>query len=499
MRFFASLQHQLHGMLRTRANTGGMLTGSLAIVSCLLLASCGGGGGSDTTGGSSTPVVSISLAPASVVIGQGASLSWNATNATSCTASGAWSGSKASSGSLQVTQGSIGSYVYTLTCSGAGGDGTGSATLAVTAAVNNTVAMTVDNGPPAANGVINQPYVSVTICRPGTAVCQTIDHILVDTGSYGLRIIAPGILDPALALPAVLTSSGAQVGECVKFTSGYTWGSVQKADVKLGGEVASALSVNIVGDTAPAFAATPTECSSGVSNLGTVANLGANGILGIGVFNEDCGSACVNSAVSGTYYGCTANSCLSTSLPLAQQVANPVAAFARDNNGVILVLPAVPAGGATSLTGSLIFGIGSQANNAFASETVYATNNVGNFTTTYKGKALTASYLDSGSNGYYFSDSTIAKCSTSSGFYCPPSTLSLSAVNTSSGGAASGTINFILVNVDNLPSSVTAAAVGGSAGSNTFDWGLPFFFGRRVFVAIENAATPKGKGPYWAY
>ena len=32
-----------------------------------------------------------------------------------------------------------------------------------------------------------------------------------------------------------------------------------------------------------------------------------------------------------------------------------------------------------------------------------------------------------------------------------------------------------------------------------FDWGLPFFFGRRVFTAIEAQATPAGNGPYFAF
>jgi hypothetical protein len=32
-----------------------------------------------------------------------------------------------------------------------------------------------------------------------------------------------------------------------------------------------------------------------------------------------------------------------------------------------------------------------------------------------------------------------------------------------------------------------------------FDWGLPFFFGRNVFVAIEGATTPGGPGPYVAF
>ena len=32
-----------------------------------------------------------------------------------------------------------------------------------------------------------------------------------------------------------------------------------------------------------------------------------------------------------------------------------------------------------------------------------------------------------------------------------------------------------------------------------FDWGLPFFFGCNVFVAIQGRSTPGGNGPYWAY
>ncbi|GGC60487.1 DUF3443 domain-containing protein [Undibacterium terreum] len=387
-------------------------------------------------------------------------------------------------------------------CGGGGGSSAPTTpTTPTTPVVNNTVAMIVDSGPAGASGVINQPYVSVTICQPGTTTCQTIDHILVDTGSYGLRIISPGILNASLSLPALQTSSGVAVGECVQFTSGYTWGSVKLADVKMAGEVASGIPINIVGDPAAAFANTPAACrSSANSNLGTVANLGANGILGIGVFKEDC-PACATSAVTAHYYACDGNNCNSISLPIAQQVSNPVAAFPQDNNGVILVLPSVAAGGLNSVTGSLIFGIGTQTNNAFASETVFATNSSGNFKTTYKGKTLTESYLDSGSNGYYFNDSAITPCSLSGGFYCPASPLGLSAVNISGDaqGSTTGTINFFIESVDSLPAPITAAHIAGTAGNNTFDWGLPFFFGRRVFVALENASTPKGKGPYWAY
>ena len=150
-----------------------------------------------------------------------------------------------------------------------------------------------------------------------------------------------------------------------------------------------------------------------------------------------------------------------------------------------------------------IFGIDTQSNNAIGSATVYAADSRGNFTTTYKGSALTSSFLDSGSNGLFFPDSTIPLCFGSRGFYCPASTLSLSAVNTSANGAASGTVNFTVENLLALAGTVRAASVGGSIGRNPhlrfFDWGMPFFFGRTVFVAFDGANTLHGTGPYWAY
>ena len=171
-----------------------------------------------------------------------------------------------------------------------------------------------------------------------------------------------------------------------------------------------------------------------------------------------------------------------------------------------LVMPAVAPGGATTLTGALIFGIDTQTNNNIGSATVYAADGItGNFTTTYKGRVLRSSFLDSGSNGFFFPDTAIPRCSVSSGFsgfYCPATTLPLSAVNTSANGVASGTVNFSIENPLALDSTIRAASVGGSIGRSSsiiFDWGMPFFFGRTVFVAIDGQSTLHGPGPYWAY
>jgi hypothetical protein len=190
---------------------------------------------------------------------------------------------------------------------------------------------------------------------------------------------------------------------------------------------------------------------------------------------------------------------------LAQQVQNPVVLFSTDNNGVIIELPAASTP-ATTLSGSLIFGIGTQSNNGLNGATVYSVDNYGNFITTYQKRAYNQSFIDSGSNGLYFLDSTttgIPVCSDANYFYCPSATQSLSATNEGSTGSPSGTVSFSVANADNLFNNNPNANVFGQlAGPNSlsgFDWGLPFFYGRKVFTAIQGQSTPGGTGPYWAY
>ncbi len=476
--------------------------------SLLLLAGCGGGGGGASAGSGAvvTPpavVVSVSATPANVTVGQPISVSWNASNVGSatCDASGAWSGKVASSGSQTFTALVPGTVSYTLTCASV--SNTASVLVSAAGAVaNNAVAMQIDSGPVAGANAINVPFVTVTVCRPGTSTCQTIDHVMVDTGSFGLRLIGP--LNASLGLPAVNASSGAPAGECGQFVSGYTWGSVQLADVKIGGETATNQSIQLI--NGGGFAAAPSACTNVGQNLGTVASLGANGILGVGLFKEDCGSSCAQSVVPATYYACSGGSCVGSSMPLARQVSNPVVAFANDNNGVLLVMPAVPHGGVASLSGTLIFGIGTQANNTILSETRYLANTNGDFTTSYNGSTSTASFIDSGSNALYFTDRALRQCTLSTGFYCPLTPVNLSANNSAFDGSKSGAVSFYVESVDDLAAPIMAASVGGTNGSHlrlssssAFDWGMPFFFGRRVFVGFDLPGRPGNVGPYWAY
>ena len=65
--------------------------------------------------------VSLYASPSTVLSGDAATLTWSSGNATSCSASGAWSGSKATSGS-QSTGALTTSQTYTLTCTGTNGN-----------------------------------------------------------------------------------------------------------------------------------------------------------------------------------------------------------------------------------------------------------------------------------------------------------------------------------------------------------------------------------------
>jgi hypothetical protein len=369
---------------------------------------------------------------------------------------------------------------------------------------NNTASVIIDEGP--SNASVNTLFTSVTICMPGsTSSCQTIDHIQVDTGSYGLRILAPVL---TLTLPIVTLANGNSLAECTQFVDGFSWGPVVTADIQIAGETAHSLPVQVIGDSR--LTNIPANCSgTGGTEEDTVSTFGANGILGIGPFELDCGDC--DTATHGLYYAC-ATSCTDTTVPDNQQVPNPVTHFAADNNGAIVVLPSVAAGGASNVTGSLIFGIDTQTDNASGTQTVLTVNDNAELLMTFNGNTLANSFIDSGSNGIYFNDSSIVNCTAPPNdptsqivnFYCPASTLNLEVSIQGMNGVMANNLTFGVGNTETMLNNnfdaypqLAGTIPPGNVG--TFDYGLPFFFGKRVAVAVEGATTKAGTGPYIAF
>ncbi|MFM0337632.1 DUF3443 domain-containing protein [Paraburkholderia fungorum] len=340
----------------------------------------------------------------------------------------------------------------------------------------------------------NMLTTSVTVCQPGTTNCATIDNIQVDTGSHGLRILASAV--PAQLQLAAVGSGSAVTGECAVFGGGYAWGAVRSADVRMAGQLAASISIQVIAD--PTLPSVPADCAASGPAMLSVARLRANGILGVGLFAADCGSNCVNAAPPRWYYSCDASgACLATAQALAQQVTNPVSRFALDNNGVVIELPPIPDAGAATVSGSMTFGIDTQANNTLGSATVVKANTqTGYVSTTSDGQTYAQSYVDSGSNGLFFSNTGLPQCGY---WYCPSSTQPANALIVGTNGA-SISVSFAIGNSRTLFASSNNAFnnLAGIA-SNSFGWGLPFFFGRRVYTAIASRLTSAGTGPYYAF
>jgi hypothetical protein len=415
----------------------------------------------------------------------------------------------------------FGAITFVVACGGGGSSSSPSSSSNSTPIPTaNVLPISVNSGPAApANPYVNGAFASLVICAPGSSTCQTVDNVLIDTGSEGLRLLSSVVTLPLLQE----TVSGNPVVECVQYADGsFNWGSVKTADVKLAGEQASSMPIQIVGDmassTIPSNCSTNAMTGSGGTETDTLQTMGANGILGLGPFRQDCGPNCPSSAAnlpSGMYLPYyvfpSGGTCQPTAVSLTQQLQNPVWMFSTDNNGVIIELPAIGATGATSVAGSLVFGIGTQSNNNLNGAKVLTLDAAGNFTTTFNNASYDHSFIDSGSNGYFFPNSTnIATCTNTAqfgggitGFYCPSTTLSLSATNTGLNGVSSS-VSFSVANAAPLFSANNGNdfVFDNVAGTNpppSFDWGLSFFFGRNVFTAIESQPTSAGTGPYFAY
>jgi hypothetical protein len=399
-------------------------------------------------------------------------------------------------------------------------DGSALGSNAIALPADNVAQVSVDYGLPDI-GYVNGLFATVTVCVPGsTSDCQTIDHVLVDTGSSGLHLLGSVL---TISLPALTDDKGATLAECEQLVSGSLWGPLRAADFSIANEQAKNLAIEVSEETTYPM---PAGCTG--LDVSDPNDLRANGILGVGSSVQDCGPACAARLGLGTenprlYYACSSaatDGCQPTAVPLAQQVSNPVAFFSQDNNGTIIELPAIPEEGAPSVMGSLVFGIGTRENNGLEQATVIRLDASGFLQTKYptNGSPVTA-FIDSGSNAIYFLNSSsthIPTCSSvshpsMSAFYCPSSTLNLSASIYDASGLAGLTVNFRVANAmtlsssryniayDDLAGPSTAPTSGTAFPSSYFDWGLPFFFGRNVFTSIEGEVTTGHAGPFVAF
>jgi len=220
-------------MAALNENKSGMTARSgqwLALLCAFSLAACGGGS-SDGSGASQSPLaqppgtqppptppaptVSLSAAPTAVNAGGSTQLAWSSTNASACTANGAWSGTKATSGNQTISSISVTS-TYGLICTGTGGSTTRSVTVSV-------------NAPP-------PPAPTVSLSAAPTTVAAGGSTLLTWSSSNASSCTASG------AWSGVKVTSGNETINSISAPSTYTLTCTGN-----GGATARSATVNIAG------------------------------------------------------------------------------------------------------------------------------------------------------------------------------------------------------------------------------------------------------------
>jgi hypothetical protein len=314
---------------------------------------------------------------------------------------------------------------------------------------------------------------------------------------------------------------------------------VQTGDVILGNQTASNIAIQVIDYN---FSAMPSLCSQLQPDVDPC-GAGFNGIMGVGMFTYDCGADCVSSNpdtnTSSSYFACASGNCgdfyqgscggtgqnasiCAIGVPLSQQVVNPIAKFASGfNNGIAFTLPDVALSGGAGVAGTMTFGIGTQGNNTPPGSSVAAypadpngmsDTMISDFQTSFGGVTYGAAnggsqaFIDSGSNGYFFStQSPLVDCPVNSQFFCTTTPQSYPAtIMAFSGTPASPQQQVLIGNADTLFASSNSAFKNVGASSSTgFVWGLPFFYNKTVYVGFDGTtATFSGaphSGPYWAF
>lgn len=194
------------------------------------------------------PVITLTATPSAVAAGATSSLSWSSTNATTCTASGAWSGTLPAAGSQQVGP-LAAAMTYTLSCSGLGGSSQQSVSVDVVPAPTITFSASPNPIVAGSSSTLTWTSTNATACAPGgawsgaigTSGSQSVGP-LTTTTSYGIACSGVGGTTQQLVVVTVSVPSAPIVTLTVNpstIPSGasttLTWSSTGAASCTAGG------------------------------------------------------------------------------------------------------------------------------------------------------------------------------------------------------------------------------------------------------------------------
>jgi hypothetical protein len=349
----------------------------------------------------------------------------------------------------------------------------------------------------------NQPYTNIKICAPNsTTNCQIIDHVIVDSGSDGVRMAASVLKSKLLSALPTVTSGSKSLTECEVYVDSFVYGPLKTVDLYIAGKVAKSVPIQVFGTGTATGFAVPSACSTqGGEETDTVTEFGGNGLIGVAFELVD----------TGLYLNCTAKSSACVENKSYAGIPNVVSKFATDNNGAVITLPAISTSGTTAtVSGSLIFGVGTQANNTPPKGVVAIANDSGGeFNLKVPNSKISTAYIDSGTWDLVVNDSALAICSSSSagaGFYCPPKNTAIAlGISSYNKSAAAFSLSYTVGNATTLFNNnygddvayndITEPASSSSALTGDYAMGLSTFFGRSMYFVFTGKKSTLGSGP----
>ncbi len=359
---------------------------------------------------------------------------------------------------------------------------------------------------------VNVPLVTIKVCVPGTQICQSIDHVLLDTGSTGLSIFSNttgGEINTTMTpLPHLQDVLGRNIYDCFAYGDGFVdAGGMYQADVYIGNHKAPIQTIGVFGDSETYFSTlcqrnpvVNTQPSGDYviqSPSGTIGR-GINGILGIAPYklsliNETTAQAC------DSLFSCVAYQYTSVNAP-----SNILSRLTTDNNGFTLSLPSltIPADSeynSPPFTGNIILGINTKSNNIITSTPIYLSSE--GYIFCYSGSWKANILFDTGGVAYFIGNSLINLLTpygysiVYGDFIALPDNESLH-ITLPSYDAHNTKINLEITISDTatmkkiwagsvIPDLVFTNNIPQL--SNTFDFGIPFFFGKNVSFLFDGA------------
>lgn len=185
--------------------------------------------------GTQTTITSFSVSPSTILAGGSATLSWEAANANSCTASGGvgdWSGDVGITGTQSITTSVEGTHQFTLTCSGSEGD---QAVSNVNLTVNSATAVAITNFTASPSTIVEGETTTLSWTTQNASSCTASSNpavvgwegvvadqsagtqITIDTASvYALTLTCEGDSGPAISSSVVTVNQGGIDDACAE-------------------------------------------------------------------------------------------------------------------------------------------------------------------------------------------------------------------------------------------------------------------------------------------